>query len=140
MTSHLAETPFFQPDPLEDSSDKFGDLSISIKSFDGQQSGRAESKEIANDEVQSFVIVNDIDVDEEINKAQMDNKSFKVLSMSFYGQLKAHHLDAQDSRYLVSKLSFLFILKGYCQIPYYTSRWRKFDISKKAECSYSSRE
>lgn len=59
-----------------------------------------DHKETSRDEFQSFVIVNDIDVEEEMTKAQKDENRnfFKMLSMSFYGRVKSHSLDTQETR------------------------------------------
>ena len=59
----------------------------------------SEPKEMSGNDVQSFVIVNDIDVEEELSKAQKEKTNyFKMLSMSFYGKVKSHSLEHQDSR------------------------------------------
>ena len=64
-----------------------------------KQTFATERRETNADDVQSFVIVNDIDVEEELNKAQKDNQNyFKYLSMSFYGKVKSHSLDRQDTK------------------------------------------
>jgi len=64
-----------------------------------KQTFTTERRETNADDVQSFVIVNDIDIEEELNKARKDNQNyFKYLSMSFYGKVKSHSVDRQDSK------------------------------------------
>ncbi len=66
-----------------------GDLEFKQKSL------ATETKE-SNNDVQSFVIVNDIDVEEEISKAKKEQTNyFQVLSMSFYGKVKSHSHDSK---------------------------------------------
>jgi len=84
---------------------KVTDPSLSVEA-EAKQS-LATEHQVSGEYVQSFVIVNDIDVEEELSKAKKlantntsnaNNNFFKALSMSFYGKVKSHSLDHQEQR------------------------------------------
>jgi len=93
MNSHITEQ---FPAPLTQTT-KITEPSIDAEAK--QKTLISEPREMSGNDVQSFVIVNDIDVEEEISKAQKEKTNyFKVLSMSFYGKVKSHSVEHQDSR------------------------------------------
>jgi len=64
-----------------------------------KQSFVTDQREVSAENVQSFVIVNDIDVEEELSKAQNSrNNAFQALSMSFYGKIKNLSPERQDPK------------------------------------------
>jgi len=100
MSFYPPDTSLPQANLTKEGIQKLTDPSISVEG-DNKHSLVTEHREVSGDYVQSFVIVNDIDVEEELTKAKKEtanNNFFKVLSMSFYGKIKSHSLEHQESR------------------------------------------
>jgi len=101
MSFYPPDTSLRQANLTKECIQKLTDPSISVEGDLNQKSQVTEHREVSGDYVQSFVIVNDIDVEEELTKAKKEtanNNFFKVLSMSFYGKIKSHSLEHQESR------------------------------------------
>ena len=104
MSFYPSEYHLQQNANTKETTTKVTDPSLSVEA-EAKQSLATEH--VSGEYVQSFVIVNDIDVEEELSKAKKlantnttnaNNNFFKVLSMSFYGKVKSHSLDHQEAR------------------------------------------
>lgn len=97
MSSHPPDSFPYQGNDYE----KVTEVSVLIDGAAIKQTIPTDPNQVSGNEVQSFVIVNDIDVEEELSKAQKDKDNtnfFKVLSMSFYSKVKSHSVDNQETR------------------------------------------
>jgi len=106
MSFYPSDYQLHQSAIAKETTTKVTDPSLSVEA-EAKQSLATEHREVSGEYVQSFVIVNDIDVEEELSKAKKEantnannanNNFFKVLSMSFYGKVKSHSLDHQEAR------------------------------------------
>jgi len=99
MSFYPPDSHLYQESAPQEQFTKITEVSVLIDGTAIKQTLPTDPKEVSGNEVQSFVIVNDIDVEEELSKAQKDNTNFfKVLSMSFYSKVKSHSVDNQETR------------------------------------------